>query len=52
MHTFDFAIEVPAGSPPSFRAFHNEQHWYVEGVIDVKRASDPVVRAEVVVHTA
>jgi sporulation-control protein spo0M len=50
--TFDYTVDVPADAPPSFRAAHNEQHWYVEGVIDVKRASDPVTRLEIVVHNA
>lgn len=50
--TFDFSIGVPVDAPPSFRAKYNLQHWFLEGVLDVKRWSDPTTRLEVVVHTA
>lgn len=46
-----FEIAVPQDAPPSFVARHNRQHWYLEGVIDVPRAKDPRVTAEIVVHT-
>ena len=49
--TLPFTLQVPADAPPSFRAQYNEQHWFVEGVIDVARALDPVVRLEIVVTT-
>ena len=50
--TLPFEIAVPQDAPPSFRAQYNHQHWYLQGVVDVKRSSDPSVQLEVVVHTA
>jgi hypothetical protein len=50
--TYPFEVVVPPDAPPSFRARYNEQHWYLEGVIDVPRSRDPVVQLEVLVHTA
>lgn len=50
--TLSFEITVPADAPPSFDAQHNDQRWYLDGVIDVPRAKDPRVSAEIVVHTA
>jgi sporulation-control protein spo0M len=50
--SFPFAIDVPSAVPPSFRARYNEQHWYLDGVVDVKRSSDPAVQLEILVHTA
>jgi hypothetical protein len=52
IETFDFAITVPPTAPPSFQAHYNHQHWYLQGVVDVRRAKDPTVSVEVVVHTA
>jgi len=49
---WDFSLEVPADAPPSFEAHHNHQHWYVEGVLDRRLATDPTVQIEVNVHTA
>ena len=51
-HALDFSIQVPGDAAPSFRAQHNEQHWYLEGIIDVKRSSDPTIRLEILVVTA
>ena len=51
-HAYDFTITVPPAAPPSFQAQHNHQHWYLEGVLDMKLKQDPTVRAEVLVHTA
>lgn len=51
-HALPFEITVPADAPPSFRAEHNRQRWFLRGVVDVKRAKDPSVSLEVVVHTA
>ena len=51
-HTIDFEIPVPEDAAPSFQAQYNHQHWYLEGVLDMKMKSDPTARAEVVVHTA
>lgn len=50
--TLDYAIDVPVGAPPSFRAQYNHQHWYLEGVVDIPRSGDADVRLELVVHTA
>lgn len=51
-HALPFEITVPADAPPSFRAEHNRQRWFLRGVVDVKRAKDPSVSLEIVVHTA
>jgi hypothetical protein len=50
--TLPFEIVVPEDAAPSFRAEHNRQRWYLQGVVDVKRASDPSIQLEIVVHTA
>lgn len=47
-----FDIGVPPGAAPSFRAKHNHLHWYLEGVVDVPRHSDPTISLEVLVHNA
>ena len=46
-----FALTVPTDAAPSFNARYNSQHWYVEVVVDRKRAGDYEGRLEVVVHT-
>jgi len=51
-HVLPFEIAVPSDAPPSFQAQHNHQRWYLQGVVDVKRSSDPNVSLEIVVHTA
>lgn len=48
---WDFSLEVPADVSPSFEARHNSQHWYVEGLLDRRRAIDPTARVEILVHT-
>lgn len=45
-------LRVPDDAPPSFQAQHNQQHWYLEVVVDRPRAVDDVARLQVVVHTA
>ena len=47
----DFSLMVPFEAAPSFQAAHNSQHWFLEGVVDVKRSGDPTVQVEVVVVT-
>ena len=47
-----FDIGVPAQADPSFRTEKNHFHWYLQGVVDLKRSSDPTVSLEIVVHTA
>lgn len=50
--TAAFALTVPLDAPPSFAAQHNQQRWYVEVVLDRKRALDYEGRLEVVVYNA
>jgi hypothetical protein len=44
-----FQILIPATIEPSFQAWHNEQHWYLEAVVDISRGSDETARIELVV---
>lgn len=44
-----FEVVVPEDAGPSFRAKHNAQHWYLEGVVDRPRARDYVGRVELLV---
>lgn len=48
--TSSFEVTVPADAAPSFDARYNSQHWFLEVVVDRKRAGDYVGRLEVVVH--
>ncbi|MCK9249103.1 MAG: hypothetical protein M0P31_09010 [Solirubrobacteraceae bacterium] len=50
--SYPFEIAVPEDAAPSFRAQHNHQHWYLEGVLDQRLSKDPRVICEIVVHTA
>ena len=50
--SYAFSLAVPPDAPPSFVAAHNEQHWYLDAVVDRARALDAEARLEIVVHTA
>ena len=45
-----FSVTVPQHAAPSFKARHNSQHWYLEVVVDRKRAGDYEGKLELVVH--
>lgn len=45
-----FSVTAPADAAPSFDARYNSQHWYLEVVVDRKRAGDYQGTLEVVVH--